>query len=388
MALVTKKQELAKYLRDRIRSGHWSPGERLPGEFDLQAQFGFSRATVRDALNTLEGEGIVVRINGNGTFVSENREVECVGIVADARHLSSPGGYWFQSLVEVAQRLITDAGFQAVLMVGNGKSSEEFVASTNMLNTIRTSNLVGVINTTCIPLVTELLTSEGVNNVAIESTAPIGNYCIMLDYALYVETAVRMLESRGYADFAVMHGSLGNRFADERDELVQQEQSRLLTIAVNGNPDRLIPVSDWDERRSAYECFIKWWNSPNRTGSIFIYDDTYVDMASKAIIELGINVPKDLAILTHANVGRQFHFPIEFTRIGFDATTVVGAALEMLERLIRGERVFRSVVTMQPVVQPGESLGEGIDGNDRGETSRIGSGLGAWSRSELCSSRA
>ncbi len=134
-----------------------------------------------------------------------------------------------------------------------------------------------------------------------------------------------------------------------------------------------------DAEGLAYEAFIKWWNSPRRMNSIFFWDDTMFDMASKAIIELGIKVPRDLAILTHANVGRRFHFPVPLTTIGFDAAVVMGATWDMLEKLIKREPVFEATVKVQPVVSVGESLGEAREYECPVEMDAVLSGGGAWS---------
>ena len=61
--------QLREFLRDKIESGEWEPGRQLPGEGDLQSEFGVSRATVRQALQLLENDGLIERFQGKGTFV-------------------------------------------------------------------------------------------------------------------------------------------------------------------------------------------------------------------------------------------------------------------------------------------------------------------------------
>jgi len=65
---------------DRIRelasSGEWSPGTKLPSEFELSKLFGVSRATLREALRVLEEEGLIVRRHGVGTFIREGGVVQ------------------------------------------------------------------------------------------------------------------------------------------------------------------------------------------------------------------------------------------------------------------------------------------------------------------------
>ncbi len=44
---------------------------RIPAETDLAIELGVSRTTIRDALSRLEGEGVVMRKQGAGTFINE-----------------------------------------------------------------------------------------------------------------------------------------------------------------------------------------------------------------------------------------------------------------------------------------------------------------------------
>lgn len=64
-------QQIRDYLRKEILSGRWKPGDRLPSENELSAQFGGSRITVKQALAELVKEELVYRIQGRGTFVAE-----------------------------------------------------------------------------------------------------------------------------------------------------------------------------------------------------------------------------------------------------------------------------------------------------------------------------
>jgi GntR family transcriptional regulator len=66
--LLSKQVEEA--LRERIRQGRFAPGEKLPPENELAAEYGVSRATVRAAMSNLQREGTVVRRQGAGTFVT------------------------------------------------------------------------------------------------------------------------------------------------------------------------------------------------------------------------------------------------------------------------------------------------------------------------------
>lgn len=61
-------QEIERQLRDRVLQS--APGDPLPSEADLAAQFGVSRMTARQAMQNLAREGLVERRRGAGTFVA------------------------------------------------------------------------------------------------------------------------------------------------------------------------------------------------------------------------------------------------------------------------------------------------------------------------------
>jgi DNA-binding GntR family transcriptional regulator len=62
-------------LTDRIERGLLTAGTRLPSEPALATELGVSRATLREALRTLEGEGLVRRMWGSGTYVAQGHRV-------------------------------------------------------------------------------------------------------------------------------------------------------------------------------------------------------------------------------------------------------------------------------------------------------------------------
>ena len=62
--------QIEENIRQRIESGEWPKGAKLPSEPELTAQFGVSRATVRQAISNLVSSGLLIRKQGSGTFVA------------------------------------------------------------------------------------------------------------------------------------------------------------------------------------------------------------------------------------------------------------------------------------------------------------------------------
>nr|WP_246191497.1 FadR/GntR family transcriptional regulator [Aureimonas leprariae] len=60
-------------LKERILSGAYGSDEKLPGEYDLAANFDVSRPIVREALERLRGEGLIYSRRGAGSFARVSR---------------------------------------------------------------------------------------------------------------------------------------------------------------------------------------------------------------------------------------------------------------------------------------------------------------------------
>ena len=63
-------EQLAVILRERIASGEYPPGRRIPSLLALQEEFGLSSMTVRRAVGVLAQEGLLRVVPGRGTFVT------------------------------------------------------------------------------------------------------------------------------------------------------------------------------------------------------------------------------------------------------------------------------------------------------------------------------
>ncbi|MAX00737.1 MAG: GntR family transcriptional regulator [Sphingomonas sp.] len=63
-------ERIAESLRQSLRQGRFSVGDRLPSERDLAQQFGVSRPTVREAIISLEVDGLVEVRTNSGVYVA------------------------------------------------------------------------------------------------------------------------------------------------------------------------------------------------------------------------------------------------------------------------------------------------------------------------------
>lgn len=101
MAEQHKYEEVAGALRDQIVTGSLGWGDRLPSQDVLCERFDVSRIVVRRALDILEAEGLIDRVQGGGAFVRRYQP-----LVRDAsKHYKSNPGLPFAEEALAADRV-------------------------------------------------------------------------------------------------------------------------------------------------------------------------------------------------------------------------------------------------------------------------------------------
>ena len=68
---ITLAEQSTRILRRFIRE-NYQDGGQIPGEHELAEKLGVNRNTLRQALKTLENEGIIIRKRGKGTFANKH----------------------------------------------------------------------------------------------------------------------------------------------------------------------------------------------------------------------------------------------------------------------------------------------------------------------------
>lgn len=63
--------QVKTHIRSRILNHEWDAGAKIPGEFDLSAQYGVARVTIRTALRSLEAQGLIDIRHGSGAYVAD-----------------------------------------------------------------------------------------------------------------------------------------------------------------------------------------------------------------------------------------------------------------------------------------------------------------------------
>ena len=127
-----KYQKLYNWAHTLITSGVIKNMDKFPSEPSLQKKFGYSRQTVRTALQKLEEEGLVTRVRGSGTYVSYdcskvNEERPQVGLL-----LSYYSDYLFPRVYDGIESCLTEKGYAIEVAVTKNRLNDEEIKRRNI----------------------------------------------------------------------------------------------------------------------------------------------------------------------------------------------------------------------------------------------------------------
>lgn len=122
-----KYKAVVNWIREQMNEGMFRLGDKLPSENELSAQFHLSRQTVRHALDVLEQQKLVSRVQGSGTFVGtgggHERYDHYMNIAVVSTYVDS---YIFPAVLKGIERTLAKGGYTMQLaFTGNRVEREQ-----------------------------------------------------------------------------------------------------------------------------------------------------------------------------------------------------------------------------------------------------------------------
>lgn len=124
-------ESVASKLRTRIMAGEWATNARLPTEKALAAQFAVGLNTVRRAVEMLVSEGLVVRRQGSGTYVTPQRAQQGSRFIGAIVPSTS---YYFPTVIAGIERATGAAGVRMLLASSDYDHEQELVRVREMID--------------------------------------------------------------------------------------------------------------------------------------------------------------------------------------------------------------------------------------------------------------
>ncbi|NQU40117.1 MAG: substrate-binding domain-containing protein [Lentisphaerae bacterium] len=351
---VKRYEPVAGALRREIRTAR-RPGERLQSEHDLAKRFNVSLITLREATLILCHEGLLERRHGSGLFVSALPSPQRVAILTEQDITLPRTSYFSLRVIQQLRALCDDAGFFSQLYVGrspfyaegNPQPGRPVLTCPEFLEDLGKESFCGVASVATPPHASWLdpLRQRGVPVVACGGGYP---YHVVSDLGEMVRSGVRRLATEGRTKIAVMGWRQSSpQHITPTEDFYHYFQAEMKAQSLHCDSDWIrhdlhpsMPGSGWEEFREI------WLARSDRPDGLLICDDVLGQDVACAIVELGIRVPEELLIVTHANHGSGIEYPFPVTRMEYSPDDYARAAGTMLLDLISQKPVSNPRATI------------------------------------------
>jgi GntR family transcriptional regulator of arabinose operon len=347
-----KYYDIMEDLRKQIISGNIKPGEKLPSENELSAEFQVSRQTVRKALQILQNEGYIYAEHGRGTFCSEmmRHTGKSKNIAVVTTYLSD---YIFPRVIQGIDQVLTENGYSILLK--NTRNSRKLEAK--CLEELLQKDIDGLIiepsksQIFCRHIeLYQMLDEYQIPYVFIQ-----GSYDQLKEkpYILMDDCRGGYLVTRHLIELG--HQNIVGVFKADDTQGQQRHKGYVQALQESGisyDPDKVVWFYTEDRKTHPYEKMKQMAEERDHLmfDAVVSYNDQIALEVIRALEDTGLNVPEDVSVTGYDNSYLAESAKIPLTTIAHPQEKLGQMAAELLLKIIKdgGEKEELHQIVVEP----------------------------------------
>ena len=351
-----KYVQIVEELKGKVLSGQIQPGDKLPSENVLAAQYHVSRQTVRKAIAILENEGYVYAEHGRGTFCTElvRHRHESGNIAVVTTYLSD---YIFPRVIQGIDDVLTGAGYSIILKNTKNSRTREAECLQDLLNKgvdgaiiepsksqifCRHMNLYEQLEKLHIPYVF----IQGCFPQMSDKPHVLMNDCL----GGYMIT--KYLIDRGHKDIVGVFKADDMQGQNRHKGYVKALQEAGMLY----DPDKVVWFHTEDRRIHPYETVRSMVAEKKSMDAVVCYNDQTAQQVIRALQEEGLRIPEDISVTGYDNSSLANREGLRLTTIDHPQEKLGAMAANLLLSMIKNDgREEGESVLIQPVLVEGNS---------------------------------
>jgi len=353
---IVQHQRVREIILEKIATGEFAPGEKIPSERNLCEMLSVSRTTIRRAIDELAAEGVLVRIPAKGTYVAESNLTNTqstgnIGFIRCYRRnplTSINDDIFYPRILAGVEAVISKNGYHCLVQsVNENEFTEQTVAqltqkvdgliccelrSQRFLDTLRASRLP-------IVLVSPSLTPSSVDMVEISNREG-------------AVAAVNHLIEHGHRRIAFIGGSPNSRPSKVREAgYIQALKDSGLQVR-----SEYISSSGW-KRTDGCTAMERLLACDPRPTAVFAASDLLALGAYDVIAKAGLRIPEDISIIGFDNIDMAAEARPALSTVHVRKLEMGQVAARLILEQLTGQRDYPLRVVVPTVLVPRDSVG-------------------------------
>jgi DNA-binding LacI/PurR family transcriptional regulator len=341
-------------IKSKISSKELKAGDQLGSHAALSSAYGVSLITIKKALATLMNEGVVFSRVGKGTYIAQ-RAIDTsrnghrtIGLVI--QDVRSP---FFSRVMHSVEDTAYEFGYHVLISNSSGKAEKEEA----QIARFREFGVNGMIIASmshkyhATPAIRRML-HQGfpfvmVSYIADEDVPFVGSNHEEGGYL-----ATEYLVKRGYRRIGYVNGEPGNMVGELRRQGYETALKAYGRRVDKRFQFHLRMKGEKHDYQSGYEIGKKFRSLPVKPDAMFVYNDLSALGFEKAILEQGLRIPEDIAIVGFDDIDRGEYAEVPLTTMRQPTKLIGMHAVEMLVKLMNGKStVLRKILKPEIVIR-------------------------------------
>ncbi len=336
-------KQIASILATEIRA-QYKPDSMIPPQRELAERFGVSVLTVREAVQCLMQEGLLERRHGSGTYVlAQPAPEKWVAVLMENDIGQAHISYAHRRTFQQVRQMVAEAGFPTRGYLGflpGGEPGGELTCG-EFLHDLRAGRIAALVSVAAkLPEgVRQDLRQRGIPflgggaAIGFEDAGP----PLPSNVAQLVQIGARHLIDCGRKRLAMVlwAGSMRSSAAPTQEERAFRAEIERAGLTFNPEWVRADLHPQWVG--AGWEEFREIWRGAEKPDGVLITDDVLAQDVTIAIHELGIQVPEQLMVVTHATRGSGVWSPFPVAKVEYDPEAQAQLFSALIINRLRGE---------------------------------------------------
>ncbi len=336
------RQIVAKF-EEQIYSGTLKSGDRIAPTLELAKDFGVGRNAVQQALSILAERGLIERRSKRGTFVCEQINSRTIGVIFGHNIVTEQYSQFNRLLYGEIVRQAQLNGWRTALYFP--VTADNHAQQLSQLGRdIAAGKLRAIIDLDGSTAMNDYLSKSSC--VSIEFDGSTDDEDIPETSLLY--RGASYLLDMGYRNIGVINMSADDKSPGYTKKAYNSKNIDYSATIYNGKE------STEQQGIELTEAILSE-QSP-RPDALLVLNDTVCKGVIFALMNYGLKIPQEMALLAQTNKGHELLCPVPLTRLELDPEAIVKANMKQLFAKISGEKLSPCLASPQLII--GRSCGE------------------------------
>jgi len=328
-------------IKSQIATKKLKVGDKIGSHSELASHYNVSLITIKKALATMIYEGVAYSRVGMGTYVakslleSNQREQQTIGLVF--RDFRSP---FFSRVMHSVEEAAYKLGYHVLISNSSGKAERE----DSQIARFRKFGVKGLIIASmtheyhATPVIRRMV-NEHFPFVMVSYMEGDDIPFVGSDHELGGFMATDYLLKMGYQRIGYINGEKGNEVGNLRLQGYQRALKKYHRQVDDRLLFRLRLRGEWHDYQSGFEIGKQFKNLKVQPDAMFVYNDLAALGFEYAILEQGLRVPEDVAIIGFDDIESGQYAATPLTTIQQPTEIIGRQAMEVLVKQIEGKKV-------------------------------------------------